>query len=75
MHDPTRAFVGESGGRRSSKTSMPRFLFGFYFGFNYSTPHQSHCRKQHRKRKADEMETLNKNLPSKSEDLLETGIA
>uniref|UniRef100_A0A8V5G7G7 Uncharacterized protein n=1 Tax=Melopsittacus undulatus TaxID=13146 RepID=A0A8V5G7G7_MELUD len=33
-----------------------------------------HCRKQRRKRKADEMETLNKNLPSKSEDVLETGI-
>ncbi|XP_061319732.1 probetacellulin isoform X1 [Pezoporus flaviventris] len=34
-----------------------------------------HCRKQRMKRKADEMETLNKNLPSKSEDVLETGIA
>ncbi|XP_061209727.1 probetacellulin isoform X1 [Neopsephotus bourkii] len=34
-----------------------------------------HCRKQRRKRKANEMETLNKNLPSKSEDVLETGIA
>ncbi|XP_042652947.1 probetacellulin [Tyto alba] len=34
-----------------------------------------HCRKQRRKRKAEEMETLNKNLPSKSEDVLETGIA
>ncbi|KAM6269944.1 probetacellulin isoform 1-T2 [Porphyrio hochstetteri] len=33
-----------------------------------------HCRKQRRKRKAEEMETLNKNLPSKSEDVLETGI-
>ncbi|XP_074946169.1 LOW QUALITY PROTEIN: probetacellulin [Phalacrocorax aristotelis] len=34
-----------------------------------------HCRKQRRKRKAEEMETLNKNLPPKSEDVLETGIA
>ncbi|XP_029884923.1 probetacellulin isoform X1 [Aquila chrysaetos chrysaetos] len=34
-----------------------------------------HCRKQRRKRKAEEMETLNKNSPSKSEDVLETGIA
>ncbi|KFZ57060.1 Probetacellulin, partial [Podiceps cristatus] len=34
-----------------------------------------HCRRQRRKRKAEEMETLNKNLPSKSEDVLETGIA
>ncbi|NXW84177.1 BTC protein, partial [Alopecoenas beccarii] len=34
-----------------------------------------HCRKQRRKRKAEEMETLNKNLPSKSEDVLETDIA
>ncbi|XP_074721249.1 probetacellulin [Strix uralensis] len=34
-----------------------------------------HCRKQRRKRKAEELETLNKNLPSKSEDVLETGIA
>ncbi|XP_009468822.1 PREDICTED: probetacellulin, partial [Nipponia nippon] len=34
-----------------------------------------HCLMQRRKRKAEEMETLNKNLPSKSEDVLETGIA
>uniref|UniRef100_A0A8C3J887 Probetacellulin n=1 Tax=Calidris pygmaea TaxID=425635 RepID=A0A8C3J887_9CHAR len=34
-----------------------------------------HCRKQRRKRKAEELETLNKNLPSKSEDVLETDIA
>ncbi|NXQ86718.1 BTC protein, partial [Nyctibius grandis] len=33
------------------------------------------CRKQRRKRKAEELETLNENLPSKSEDVLETGIA
>ncbi|KAM6429649.1 probetacellulin isoform 2-T2 [Rhynochetos jubatus] len=33
------------------------------------------CRKQRRKRKAEELETLNKNLPSRSEDVLETGIA
>lgn len=63
------------GGGGAAKLPCLVFFFGFYFGFNYSTPHQSHCRKQHRKRKADEMETLNKNLPSKSEDLLETGIA
>ncbi|NWU98725.1 BTC protein, partial [Upupa epops] len=34
-----------------------------------------HCRKQRRKRKAEEMETLNKNSPSKSDEVLETGIA
>ncbi|NXV52266.1 BTC protein, partial [Uria aalge] len=34
-----------------------------------------HCRKQRRKRKAEELETLNKNLPSRSEDVLETDIA
>ncbi|OPJ89884.1 probetacellulin [Patagioenas fasciata] len=34
-----------------------------------------HCRKQRRKRKAEEMETLNKNLPSKSEDALDTDTA
>ncbi|XP_061849091.1 probetacellulin isoform X2 [Colius striatus] len=33
-----------------------------------------HCRKQRRKRKAEEMETLNKTLPSKGEDVVETGI-
>ncbi|XP_030305437.1 probetacellulin [Calypte anna] len=34
-----------------------------------------HCRKQRRKRKAEEMETLNKDSPSKTEGVLETGIA
>uniref|UniRef100_A0A8C3C4V4 Probetacellulin n=1 Tax=Cairina moschata TaxID=8855 RepID=A0A8C3C4V4_CAIMO len=34
-----------------------------------------HCRKQRRKRKEEEMETLSKNLPSKSEDVLETDVA
>uniref|UniRef100_A0A8C5TWX3 Probetacellulin n=1 Tax=Malurus cyaneus samueli TaxID=2593467 RepID=A0A8C5TWX3_9PASS len=34
-----------------------------------------HCRKQRRKRKAEEMETLNKDSPSRSEDVRETGIA
>lgn len=36
---------------------------------------ESHCRKQRRKRKEEEMETLNKNAPSRSEDVLETGVA
>ncbi|XP_042671248.1 probetacellulin isoform X1 [Centrocercus urophasianus] len=34
-----------------------------------------HCRKQRRKRKEEEMETLNKNVPSRSEDVLETDVA
>ncbi|XP_059699602.1 probetacellulin isoform X2 [Haemorhous mexicanus] len=34
-----------------------------------------HCRRQRRKRKAEEMETLNKDGPSRSEDVRETGIA
>ncbi|KAF4802753.1 Probetacellulin [Turdus rufiventris] len=34
-----------------------------------------HCRRQRRKRKAEEMETLNKDSPSRSEDVRETGIA
>ncbi|XP_014165937.1 probetacellulin [Geospiza fortis] len=34
-----------------------------------------HCRRQRRKRKAEEMETLNKDRPSRSEDVRETGIA
>ncbi|NXJ07926.1 BTC protein, partial [Odontophorus gujanensis] len=34
-----------------------------------------HCRKQRRKRKEEEMETLNKNVPSRSEDVLETDAA
>ncbi|XP_015131805.2 probetacellulin isoform X2 [Gallus gallus] len=34
-----------------------------------------HCRKQRRKRKEEEMETLNKNAPSRSEDVLETDVA
>ncbi|NXO00049.1 BTC protein, partial [Rhinopomastus cyanomelas] len=34
-----------------------------------------HCRKQRRKRKAEEMETLNKNSASRSDDVPETGTA
>ncbi|NWR20970.1 BTC protein, partial [Emberiza fucata] len=34
-----------------------------------------HCRRQRRKRKAEEMETLNKDGPSRNEDVRETGIA
>ncbi|XP_065592134.1 probetacellulin isoform X1 [Cyrtonyx montezumae] len=34
-----------------------------------------HCRKQRTKRKEEEMETLNKNVPSRSEDVLETDVA
>ncbi|NXB49412.1 BTC protein, partial [Leucopsar rothschildi] len=34
-----------------------------------------HCRRQRRKRKAEEMETLNKDSASRSEDVRETGIA
>ncbi|OXB74960.1 UNVERIFIED_CONTAM: hypothetical protein H355_013300 [Colinus virginianus] len=38
-------------------------------------PLKSHCRKQRRKRKEEEMETLNKNVPSRSEDVPETDVA
>ncbi|KAK4818326.1 hypothetical protein QYF61_011082 [Mycteria americana] len=71
---------GESRGKRSSSAAMPRsaFCLSFFLGvliIYHTPPPSSHCRKQRRKRKAEEMETLNKNLPSKSEDVLETGIA
>lgn len=67
--------LSRSGVRAEGGAALLRCLVLFFCCFNYYFPPPSHCRKQRRKRKAEEMETLNKNLPSKSEDVLETDVA
>ncbi|XP_068045333.1 probetacellulin isoform X1 [Anomalospiza imberbis] len=51
------------------------FLWGWKAGVTPCGSSAGHCRRQRRKRKAEEMETLNKDGPSRSEDVRETGIA
>lgn len=69
-----RVKAEEEGGASLPCLILPLF-FVCLFVFYYFSTLSSHCRRQRRKRKAEEMETLNKDSPSRSEDVRETGIA